>query len=942
MRGRSWNIARALLIAGPLLAHPAISFAQGTAISGVVVDESKAVLPGVTVTATNVNTAREFTDVTTERGEYRLVGLPAGRYDLRVDLEGFAPTVVKDIELLVGQNATIPLGMTLATLTENVSVSGSAPLVDVQQARVAGNVDSRQMEEIPIAGRNWQQLATLVKGITMNTITNQPGVSRDAAFQLNLDGQNITNGASTSGFGQPIISRDAIAEYQIITNLFDVTMGRSTGIQVQAVTKAGANVSSGSLYGFFRDSSLNAADAYAEKVLPYSNQQLGGTLGGPIVNNKMHFFVAYEGERAPNTLILTPSALPGQRFEIPTQQDQRKPLVRVDYQMGAKDHLTIRSGYSRSFTSHATSSVPSADINRLYDSNFTSVNWSHAGRSNVLQELKVNYFHYHWLYGPAAGVPSTPTYSFPGLSLGTPSNYPQNWFEDFTTTRYDVTWHKGSHDIKIGSEFRLGKDSGDWQKGVRGTMSFSRLPSDAATRFPAGGALDPSQWDLSGLDSTATRFTINYYRNDNFDIPRPMFAGWIGDTWRLPRGVTLNLGARYDVAWDDFVSPGVTPTSILIDSGSAPYGVEDVGYRNDIRSLRDIAPRVGFAWSPRESNDFVIHGGSGLYYSTMSEQPVDMQLYNGQTVIANTYYNDGQPGFVQDPTRGVTAAQVLAGQVPLQPQAIFATAHDLRMPYAWQNMIGFQKQLTESMGFDADLVQYTGRREDSQRDPNLFYDPATGLWLNPNVYGRPNPAYGSIHLNESHGRSDYLALATSFKRRYHRNFQLGITYTLMFYKRDTGIGSAGFGANQINNFDINTDWATAKDFQRNTLRANGVWTLPKGFSFSAFFGYGSPNPSYTTSTNVDPLGIGSTRIRRDLTIIPRNNFSGDSFQTLDLHLSKDLRLGGIKVTGIAEVFNLYNDAQFTYNTLETSAAFGSRNGTAGSPRTGQLAVKVSF
>src|ERR1700737_1051013 len=188
MRIRRWDVAKALLMMGVVLAHPAISLAQQTAMSGVVVDESKAVLPGVTVTATNANTGREFTDVTTDRGEYRLVGLPAGRYDLRVYLQGFAATVVKDIDLLVLQNATIPLGMKLATLTESVTVSGAAPLVDVQQARVAGNVDVRQMEEIPIAGRNWQQLATLVKGITMNTITNQPGVSRDAAFQLNLDG----------------------------------------------------------------------------------------------------------------------------------------------------------------------------------------------------------------------------------------------------------------------------------------------------------------------------------------------------------------------------------------------------------------------------------------------------------------------------------------------------------------------------------------------------------------------------------------------------------------------------------------------------------------------------------------------------------------------------------------------------------------------------------
>ena len=141
-----------------------------------------------------------------------------------------------------------------------------------------------------------------------------------------------------------------------------------------------------------------------------------------------------------------------------------------------------------------------------------------------------------------------------------------------------------------------------------------------------------------------------------------MIAGWIGDTWKAASHLTLNLGLRYDVAWDDFLSPGVEDTTLLINTGYAPYGVENFGYRQDTRDLENIAPRAGFAWSPRKSGDFVIHGGSGLYFSTMSEQPVDQQLYNGQTVIANTYTNDGKPGFVLDPTRGVTAAQVLSGR----------------------------------------------------------------------------------------------------------------------------------------------------------------------------------------------------------------------------------------------------------------------------------------
>jgi hypothetical protein len=916
------------------------AFAQDVTIVGTVVDEQQGVLPGVGVTATAVGTGRQFADMTNERGEYRLQGLSAGMYNVQAALDGFAPILLSNIELLVGQNTTIPFILKLATLSETLTVTGEAALVDTTQARVAGNVDRRQMEELPIAGRNWQQLASMVKGITANSITTRPGVSRDAAFSLNLDGQDITQNASTSGFGQPGISRDAIAEFQVITNLFDVTMGRSTGIQVQAISRGGTNALAGSAYGYFRDDALNGKDAFAGRVLPYSNRQLGGTLGGPIVHDKVHFFGSYEHESEPNTSVYTVSALGGQRFETPTEREAKTMLGRLDYQMTPKDHITVRTGYWRDF-SYSASGHPTRDVTRINDSNYTTASLARVGTNSRLHELKLNYFHYHWLVEPAPGIPLIPNYSFPGLSLGTPSNQPQNWFEDFFTTRYDLTWNVTGHALKIGAEFRAGGEEGWWLKGSRGTMLFSRLPADAERRFPADAALDPSRWDLTGLDALATRFTINYSNNFTFDTPRPMIAGWIGDTWSLSSRLSMNYGVRYDVSWEDMSPPNVEETTVLVDSG---LGLEDFGYRNDIRDLNNVAPRVGLAWNVTENNDFVIRGGSGLYYSTAnSNQPVDVQMWNGQRVIANTYVNDGLPGWALDPTRGVTAEDVVSGRVPLQPQSVYVIAHDFVMPYAWQSMVGFQKQLGSVMAFDADLVHYIGRNEDSQRDPNLFYDSATGLPQNPNVFGRPNPDYGQIQLRESHGRSDYLALATSFNRRYRNNFQFGATYTFMFYKNDTGIGSAGYGATQLNPFDIMVDWAQSSDFQRHTVRTNGIWNMPLGISLSGSFGYGSGNPASTTSTNVDPLALGTSRIRSDLSIIPRNNFMRDPFQTLDMRLSKDFPLGRTtKLTAMAEVFNVYDYKRYAYNTLETSSAFGQPNASDGSPRTGQLAFKVSF
>jgi hypothetical protein len=934
-----------------LLALVMPALAQEASIAGSIGDEQKAALPGATITATSVETGRLFTTVSDGDGSYRLPRLPAGRYRLTAEMQGFATATVPNVELLVGQNANIQLTLSLATLTESITVSGRASLVDVTEARVAGNVDRRQMEQLPIAGRNWQQLSMMVKGITANTVGNQPGVSRDASFQLNLDGQQITqNMCCSGGFGQPGISRDAIAEFQVITNLFDVTMGRSVGVQVQAVSRSGTNNWDGSVYGFFRDDTFNAKDPFANRVLPYKNTQAGGTFGGPVLRDRMHFFGSYEYENEPQTNVVEPAALPGQRFSLDQQKNVHNGLGRVDYQLGAKDHFTVRSSYWRQMLPLNVSGHPSRANSRLTDSKFTTVSWQRVASNNTLHELKANYFHYHWLFEPSSGVPLVAEYIFPGLTLGPNWNYPEDWNEDFLTTRYDLTWSKSAHDLKIGAEYRIGGDKGWWLARSRGQMRFSALPADASRRFPASGALDSSTWDFSGLDATALRYEIYFAQygggidgkgNWSFDIPRPAIAGWINDTWRVSNRLTLNLGVRYDVGWEDVSPPGLTETDVIIDAGDGK-GPLNFGYRNDIRDLNNVAPRGGFAWNVTGSNDFVIRGGAGLYFSTAAaNQPIDQALWNGQRVLAASFVNDGRPGWVLDPTRGVTAEDVLSGRVPLPPQNISVIDHNFQMPVTAQAMLGFQKQLSDVVGFDADLVYYKGWHEDSQRDPNLFYDPATGLPKNPNTFGRPNPAYGPINLKESAGKSDYLALATSATRRYRNNFQLGATYTLMLFKNDTGVGNAGYGATQLNSFDIMDDWSRASDFQRHTVRLNGIWSMPFGFSLAGSFRYGSGNFSNIT-TNVDPLGLGANRIRRDLSIIPRNGFATDPFQTLDIRVSKDVRVGHMTFSGIAEVFNLYDYARYNYNTLETSANFRRPNGSSGDPRTGQLAFRVSF
>jgi hypothetical protein len=339
VRLRGWLLALAVFV--PMTA----AAQQNATLQGTVVDDQKAVMPGVTVTAAETSTGRQTFAITGTDGRYRFENLAPGKVLARIELSGFATAKVPDIELLVGMNATVPpITMQLAGVTETVVVNTQAPLVDTTSAQVSTNIDRRQMAELPLQGRNWMELSLMVKGITANNIGNTPGVSDDQ-FQLNLDGQQISQRISGSGFGQPKMSREAIAEFQIVTNMYDITSGRSTGVQVQAVSRAGTNDLHGSTFGYFRSDKFNEADPVKGVVLPYSDQQTGFTLGGPVVRDKVHYFGSYEYERnpvhrgpdadraaqsdvvAPSNTVPEELSRPRRLFAIVEQQLQRPPAA---------------------------------------------------------------------------------------------------------------------------------------------------------------------------------------------------------------------------------------------------------------------------------------------------------------------------------------------------------------------------------------------------------------------------------------------------------------------------------------------------------------------------------------------------------------------------------------------------------------------------------------
>jgi hypothetical protein len=982
------RLASMVCLASFVLLVPVRASAQDASLTGTVVDSTKAALPGATVTATMVDTGRATTTVSDERGEYRLRGLAAGRYRVQAELSGFSTVVIPDFELLVGQNRTLPFTMQVASLSETLTVTGESPLVDISSTQVSGNVDRRQMEELPLQGRNWMELAMQVKGITANAVDNTPGV-RDRQFQLNLDGQEITQQVAGSGFGQPKFSREAIAEFQVVTNLFDITQGRSLGIQVQAISRSGTNNFDGSVYGYFRDDKWNANDFIANRALPYANQQMGGAVGGPLIRDKAHFFVSFERENEPNTIISSMAALPGSSWTFDTKLVQNSFLGRGDWQATPNDHLTFRASYwdwGNPFTQVSGTEHPSQAASRYRTAINMVGTWAKVLSSTTLQEVKIGYTHFDWQNLLAVPeLAATPNYVFPGGNVfGQRRNYPQEFFQNTISARYDLMKTVGRHDMKFGGEFLRWHDTGQWQLLSRGEYIFTSTPSAAEMlrRFPIDAWDDPSRWDVTGLDSTVQRFDQNF-GDWTIDIPRPTWAVWFGDTWRMNEQFTVNYGVRWDADWGALDPPHITTQTTFDPAPGWVYpglALEPGAklYPNNLRDLGSVAPRGGFTWNVGGNGNLVIRGGSGLYYSIPdSNTTFSIQSFNGERILVNSFANDRQPGFIADPTRGRTPEDFLSGRYPVPPQGPRVIAHDYQMPSTWQSILGVQTQLGPQLGVEADFTHWKGYHFARQRDPNLFFDPVTGYNRNPNQ-GRPDPKYGQIQWLESNGRADYAAISSALTRRYANNWQASLAYTLMLFMNDN---TTGFQSQGNNPFDPEAEWARSTDFQRHTVRLNGIWRLPYDFTLSGAYLFGSGNYYATTialnafgHTGTNRLNSGTTalviretvpvssanadevnvRARFDGpdtiapgTIAPRNALRGLPLHRVDFRVSKDFNLpGATRLTGIFEVFNVTNHANYgAYNGQINSPTFGQPRQNllnAYQPRVVQLAFKFAF
>src|SRR5258705_4440063 len=286
MRRLLWAFAIFLLL-------PVPGYAQEATVTGTVVDQTGGVLPGVTVTALHEATGNSFVAVTDARGVYRLP-VRVGTYRMTLELQGFA-NVAERFEALVGQTLTVNAQMKPSNIQESVTVTGEAPLIQTTSSTLAGNIDPRQTKDLPVNGGNWLDLSLLAPGNRSNgSDSNTPTARNRFDFQLNIDGQQVTNNGRANA-QNPRVSQEAVGEFQFVASRWDASQGRPNGVLVNAVTKSGTHTNTGSLSATFRNARFNSPDLVHDLVLPASDHRFNGTYGGPLMKGPARPFVYSEG-----------------------------------------------------------------------------------------------------------------------------------------------------------------------------------------------------------------------------------------------------------------------------------------------------------------------------------------------------------------------------------------------------------------------------------------------------------------------------------------------------------------------------------------------------------------------------------------------------------------------------------------------------------------------
>jgi hypothetical protein len=908
-------------------------------LSGRIEDASGAVVSGASLTAINLETNQKQSATTDSNGRYRFPYLQVGRYKLSVEAQGFA-TLTKELTVTVGQALDLSLKLDVAGLSAQVKITTDVPMIETVRTQVTETIHPGEINELPLNGRNYLDLALLVPGVSpTNTGSNQrfaetsavPGQGISVAGQRNLYNSFVVDGVSANDDAADLTgtyySEEVINQFQVITSGGIAEFGRASGGVVNIVTKSGTNDWRGNLYGFGRNQRFDARNPLAPTKDLLTQAQYGASIGGPIKQDRTFFFTNFEQTRRNYSAVITiaPSAvttinnrLTAIGYEgpllgtgvVPASFDTTNFFARIDHKLNDRNQLSgryslyhITADNSRTVGGlNAVSRGSGLDDTdqTVAVSNITTIN------SRTLNEARFQYTNSRLgapindTIGPAVGISGVANF---GTATSSPLARDINLFEVVD----NVSTQLGAHSPKVGIDFLYNRVNIVFPGALQGVYTFS----------PSGSP--PNQ--VSALNNFLTGNYSSFQQA--FGAPsqfqsNPNIGLFGQDEWRIRPNFTINAGLRYDLQF--------LPNPIQTDTNN-------------------IAPRLGFAYAPGDRKT-VIRASFGLYYDRIPLR-----------ATSNALQRDGSKYVVVQFAPTQAGAPVFPNVLAAQPATFITKPNITRIDpnieasYSEQANVQVERELFGNAVVSVGYLHLRTLHIIASRNVNVpTVPPSAGI---PNL-GRPDPNWGNIGRFESAGDSYYNGMVVSFNKRAAHWANVRVSYTLS--KTTDDAGNFFFSTPQ-NNFNLRDDVGRSDNDQRHRLVVSGSFQSPEqgkeeglrralhGFQLSYIYTYASRLPfnvllgsdrNFDTNNNDRPVGVG------------RNTGRGFDFASFDLRLSRRFRLTERSALEVmAEGFNLFNRANFgvpnnTFGSgINPLATFGQPTA-AFDPRQFQFGLKVSF
>ena len=922
------TLTRVLALALSLSAWPAHAQMTTGSISGRITDAQGAAVPGVTIEARNADTGLVRAAVSNDTGTYHLSALPVGTYAVIAQLSGFRRFEATDIAVNIGRG--VSLNPTLQVeLTQSITVTATTGLISTRSSSVGEVVDLARIEGLPMNGRQFANLAATVPGVGLgfhSDLTKSaqytPQISGGNGRNVNYIVDGGDNNDDTVGGLLQLFPLEAIQEFDVITQRFDAEYGRSNGAVLNVVTKSGTNQVRGSWFTLLRDDSMNAT-TFTERIrnIPkqaYQRYQFGGSVGGPVQRDQIHYFAAYERtQQDTRQSVDTLGVFPAEDgiFDVPFRQNLF--TAKITAVPRPDQYLTFRYGSDRN--SQPFGATPNAAHSSWTTSTntFDSVNVNHnwvLGPA-MLNELVVQYADF-LNDVPASGAGPAFRFNFlvtGGTSIGAPQRTEQTKWQlrnDFSRV---VTGLGGlAHELKGGinwiHEPRLRAFAGQGTHGIFEVGGFA-LNAPVINVIVIGG-------------------------NTTSDIPVDLFGVYVQDTWRLTDRITLNLGVRWDMV-DGMPIDQSTSANFLAMQAAGRAGrfagtlLEDFG--QETRPDRDnVQPRLGAVIDLRGDGRDVVRGGWGLYtdfsYTNSNALVAAIDAAQGGLVFnalnpAGLRKLDGTLFTINDPISAIAHLNAIpTGAMP----AGEVVSPLLEEPYTRQANIGWAHQFGRSNVISADYVRVDGRDLNMRVRPNVLVNGQrllAGVGVIPNNQG--------FRTALSKGSSRYDGLITAWRRRLSAGLDLTASYTLSKATSDVGTAYDEVAQNLIQDiadpFGPVQQGPSTRTDSRHQVSISAIVRAPFDIHVAPIFFYRSALPMHTSEgvdTNRDGLVVEPTPVVYRYTGV--NDAGIASFETdgpcetvncsrrapfsqLNLRVSRGFRVAGaLRIEAIAEVFNLFN------------------------------------